>query len=63
MIGIIALHQTTAQIGGVFTPPDVRRKGYSRTVLAKLLKDARDVHNLDRIFLFTGEENNRRTHA
>jgi predicted GNAT family acetyltransferase len=57
MIGIIALHQNTAQIGGVFTRRDVRRRGYSRAVLAHLLKDARDIHGLDRMFLFTAEQN------
>lgn len=57
MIGIIALHETTAQIGGVFTPAGERRRGYSRTVLAQLLKDSRRIHNLDRIFLFTDEGN------
>lgn len=57
MIGIIALHGTTAQIGGVFTPADMRRRGYSRAVLARLLQDARQIHSLDRIFLFTVEEN------
>lgn len=57
IIGIIALHETTAQIGGVFTPPSLRRRGYSRAVLTKLLQDSRDVHHLDRLFLFTGEEN------
>jgi predicted GNAT family acetyltransferase len=57
MIGIIALHETTAQIGGVFTPAGVRRRGYSRAVLVRLLQDARKLHGLDRIFLFTDEGN------
>ena len=57
IIGVIALHESTAQIGGVFTPRELRRRGYSRAVLAQLLKDAREIHHLDRIFLFTGEEN------
>lgn len=57
MIGIIALHETTAQLGGVFTPPHLRRRGYSRTVLAQLLEDSQKTHRLDRIFLFTGEGN------
>jgi predicted GNAT family acetyltransferase len=57
MIGIIALHEATAQIGGVFTPTDMRRRGYSRAVLVRLLHDARHIHRLDRIFLFTGDEN------
>ncbi len=57
MIGIIALHETTAQIGGVFTPAGMRRRGYSRAVLVQLLRDACQIHHLDRMFLFTGEEN------
>jgi len=57
IIGIIASHETTAQIGGVFTPPGLRRRGYSRAVLTQLLKDSRQIHHLDRIFLFTGEGN------
>jgi predicted GNAT family acetyltransferase len=57
MIGIIALHETTAQIGGVFTRADTRRRGYSRAVLAQLLNDSRQIHQLDRVFLFTGEQN------
>jgi predicted GNAT family acetyltransferase len=57
MMGIIALHERTAQIGGVFTPVAVRRRGYSRAVLAQLLNDAKRVHHIERIFLFTGEEN------
>ena len=57
MIGFNALHKQTAQLGGVFTPVDCRRRGYNRAVLAQLLKDARDVHKVTRIFLFTGEDN------
>ena len=57
IIGIIALHETIAQIGGVFTPPGLRRHGYSRAVLSRVIRDARVLHHLERIFLFTGEEN------
>jgi len=57
MIGIIALHERTAQIGGVFTRADRRRRGYNRAVLTRLLEDAREVHHVDRIFLCTAEEN------
>ncbi len=54
---INALHEQTAQIGGVFTPVDRRRRGYSRAVLTQLLKDSWDMHKVNRIFLFTGGEN------
>lgn len=57
IIGIIALYEKIAQIGGVFTPPGLRRHGYSRAVLSQVLHDARVRHHLERIFLFTGEEN------
>ena len=57
MIGMIALHGQTAQIGGVFTPVDCRRRGYNRAVLTQVLEDSREVHKVSRIFLFTGENN------
>jgi predicted GNAT family acetyltransferase len=57
LVGITALHETIAQIGGVFTVPDHRRGGLSKDVMITLMRDARSVHRLDRLFLFTGEEN------
>jgi predicted GNAT family acetyltransferase len=54
---IIAQHETTAQIGGVFTSPDDRRQGLSRAVMTGIIRDSRHIHHLDRLFLFTGEEN------
>jgi predicted GNAT family acetyltransferase len=57
LAAIVALHETTAQIGGVFTSPDHRREGLSRAVMTGLISDSRQVHQLDRLFLFTGEEN------
>jgi predicted GNAT family acetyltransferase len=57
LVGITALHETIAQIGGVFTLPHRRREGLSRDVMVRLMRDARQVHGLERLFLFTGEEN------
>jgi predicted GNAT family acetyltransferase len=57
LVGITALHDTIAQIGGVFTLPDHRRCGLSATVMIMLMHDAHDHHRLDRLFLFTGEDN------
>jgi RimJ/RimL family protein N-acetyltransferase len=57
LVGITAMHQTIAQIGGVFTVPDHRRTGLSRDVMVTLMRDAHDIQGIDRLFLFTGEEN------
>jgi predicted GNAT family acetyltransferase len=57
LVGITAMHDTIAQIGGVFTLPDHRRCGLSTDVMITLMHDAHDLHRLDRLFLFTGEDN------
>ena len=57
LIGITAMHDTIAQIGGVFTVPEHRRTGLSRDVMITLMRDSHLVQRLDRLFLFTGEEN------
>ena len=57
LIGITAMHETIAQIGGVFTVPELRRTGLSRDVMVTLMRDAHLIQRLDRLFLFTGEEN------
>lgn len=57
LAAIIAMHETMAQIGSVFTLPDLRRQGLSRALMIKLMRDARLEQHLDRLFLFTGEDN------
>jgi len=57
MTAIIALHERLAQIGAVFTVPDRRRCGFSRAVMQHVIRDSRLVHDLERLFLFTGETN------
>jgi predicted GNAT family acetyltransferase len=44
------------QIGGVYTPPEFRRRGYARAVVATSLLDAR-AEGVERAILFTGEGN------
>jgi predicted GNAT family acetyltransferase len=44
------------QIGGVWTPPALRRRGYGRAVVAASLLDAR-AEGADTAILFTGERN------
>ena len=45
-----------AQIGGVYTPPELRSRGYGRAVVATSLLDAR-AEGVHRSILFTGVEN------
>jgi predicted GNAT family acetyltransferase len=44
------------QIGGVWTPPELRRRGYGRCVVAASLLEAR-AEGVETAILFTGEEN------
>jgi predicted GNAT family acetyltransferase len=44
------------QVGGVWTPPDLRRRGYGRSVVAASLLDARTA-GASVAILFTGERN------
>ena len=54
---IVALHRRLAQIGGVYTMPDRRRRGFNRIVMNTVIHESRVVHDLERLFLFTGETN------
>jgi RimJ/RimL family protein N-acetyltransferase len=44
------------QVGGVWTPPALRRQGYGRAVVAASLLDAR-LEGVEKAVLFTGESN------
>jgi predicted GNAT family acetyltransferase len=44
------------QIGGVYTPPELRSRGYGRAVVAASLLDAR-AEGAERSILFTGVDN------
>ena len=50
-------YKDIGQIGGVFTPPERRRKGYSRLCMMQLLIDSRKIHQLNTLILFTSEDN------
>lgn len=45
------------QLGGVYTPPQHRRHGFSKALLQHLMRDCRTVHGLRKLIIFTGEEN------
>ncbi len=45
------------QLGGVYTDPIFRKKGYSKAVIHKLLSDIKEIHNIRKLIIFTGENN------
>lgn len=51
-----AYYHPVAQVGGVYTAPPWRRRGFSRAVMHALMRDAAEVHALERLILFTGEQ-------
>lgn len=58
-VALTSFNTTTAkavQVGGVWTPPELRRRGYARAVVAVSLLDAR-ADSAELAILFTGEEN------
>jgi ribosomal protein S18 acetylase RimI-like enzyme len=48
--------EEAVQIGGVWTPPELRRRGYGRSVVAASLLDARS-EGVKKAILFTGQDN------
>jgi uncharacterized protein len=54
--GFNALVPDSVQVGGVYTPPPYRSRGYARAVVGGTLLDARE-RGVRRAILFTGEEN------
>ena len=52
-----AIVDGTGQIGGVYTLPEQRRRGFCRAVMSALIRDSRSLHGLERLVLFTGENN------
>lgn len=48
--------EDAVQVGGVWTPPELRRRGYGRSVVAASLLDARS-EGVRTAILFTGESN------
>ncbi len=54
--GFNTMTAEAVQIGGVFTPPELRGRGYGRAVVASSLLDAR-AEGVESSILFTGVEN------
>lgn len=45
------------QVGGVYTVPSFRQGGYSKSVMKQLLRDAKELHNIRKLIIFTGDKN------
>lgn len=45
------------QVGGVYTAPEFRQKGYSKSVMKQLLLDCQTLHKLRKMIIFTDEKN------
>lgn len=59
LVSIAGLNSSSAsigQVGGVYTKPSHRRKGYSRSLMFHMLKDCLELHGHNKSILFTGEE-------
>jgi predicted GNAT family acetyltransferase len=56
MSGFNTAIEEAVQVGGVYTPPRLRRRGYGRCVVAASLLDAR-AEGASQAILFTGREN------
>ena len=52
-----ALYAARGQIGGVYTAPSHRRRGFGRAVMSTVIHESARLHGLERLVLFTGEEN------
>jgi GNAT superfamily N-acetyltransferase len=57
-----AVYKRVGQVGGVYTALDRRRHGLSRAVMNTLIADSVDMHELERLILFTGEHNTAARH-
>lgn len=57
MADLNAKSMDLGQVGGVYTAPSFRQKGYSKSVMQQLLLDVKEVHKIRKLIIFTGERN------
>ena len=56
-VALNAAYGVVGQIGGVYTRPADRKKGFARAALQLLIEDSREHHGFEKLILFTGEDN------
>lgn len=49
--------QTSGSVGGVYTDPMHRKKGFATSVMHQILIDVQKIHKLHKLFIFTKETN------
>jgi GNAT superfamily N-acetyltransferase len=45
------------QVGGVYTVPQFRKRGLAKSLMRQLMLDAKKVHGIRKLIIFTGDEN------
>ncbi len=45
------------QVGGVYTLPEYRKQGFSTAVMRQVMHDAKQLHHIRKLIIFTGETN------
>lgn len=55
--GFIAKYCDCAQIGGVYTLPEVRGKGFAKQIIKQLMIDCKNKYHIKKLILFTNENN------
>jgi len=53
--GLNSKGETVGQVGGVFTPKEFRKKGYSKATMFHMLKDCLELHHHKKSILFTAQ--------
>ncbi|MBN1684538.1 MAG: GNAT family N-acetyltransferase [Gammaproteobacteria bacterium] len=52
-----AVYKNLAQIGGVYTKPEMRGQGLMTQLMKQLIVDSKNIHHMDTLILFTDEHN------
>jgi ribosomal protein S18 acetylase RimI-like enzyme len=56
-VALNAAYGTVGQVGGVYTRPADRKKGFARAAMEFLMDESREYHRFEKLILFTGGEN------
>ena len=62
LISIAELNAKTssiATVGGVYTEPKWRMKGFAKALMRQLIFDCKNKHGLRKLIIFTGEDENK----
>ena len=56
-VALNAAYGVVGQVGGVYSTPRDRQKGFARAAMGQLMEDCRAHHRFEKLILFTGEDN------